>query len=182
MNDTYCLMSNDVHNSVINQCLGYDWKRKAILNTINIPISHHIHSQFFLKIMLIIEIMICIINTQNDINNHTGYTQSNFVSALSSVNARIANILSVGAHTIESHNVRNIQNIINAFAIDKKSISTHVFLFSVLLTLEKNIAKQIRVAVSIQIKWKLKFCGLNIVNQAEPDEGKYVPVSNAKAV
>lgn len=120
------------------------------------------------------------INIQNDINNHTGYTQSNFVNALSSVKARIANILSVGVHIIESHNVMNIQNIIKAFAIDKNKISIHIFLFSVLLMLWKNIAKQIRVAMSIHTKWKLKFCGLNIVNQLDVD-GRYVHVSKANA-
>jgi hypothetical protein len=57
-------------------------------------------------------------------------------------------MFSVGVHMIVSHNVRNIQNIIKAFAIDKNSISTQIFLFSVLLILEKNIAKHIQVEIS----------------------------------
>ena len=115
--------------------------------------------------------MICTSNTQNDINNHTGYTQSNFVKALLSVNARIANILSVGAQIIESHNVRNIQNIIKEFASEKNSMSIQIFLFSVLFILVKNIRRQIHVAISSPTKWKLKFCGLKIVIKVEDDFG-----------
>jgi hypothetical protein len=70
------------------------------------------------------------------------------VNTLLSVNARIANILSVGFHIIESHRVMKIQNTIRAFAMDKKMISAQIFLFSVLFMLEKNIAKDIRVAKS----------------------------------
>jgi hypothetical protein len=54
----------------------------------------------------------------------------------------------VGAHIKLSHKVRNNQKIINAFAMDKKSISTRIFLFSVLFMLEKKIVKHIRVAIS----------------------------------
>ena len=79
-------------------------------------------------------------------NNHTGYTPSNFVNALLSVNERIANMLSVGFHIIESHKVKKIQSMIRALAIDKKIISARIFLFSVLFMLEKNIAKHITVA------------------------------------
>ena len=56
----------------INQYLGYAWNRNVILSTINIQINHHIHSQFFLNIMLKNDTNTCIIRTQNDINNHTG--------------------------------------------------------------------------------------------------------------
>ena len=128
-----------------------------MLNTIKIQIIHHIQNQFFLKMMLNNEIITCIINTQNDINNPTGYTPSNFVRALSSVKERIANILSVGVQITESHNVKNIQSIIKEFANEKNSISAQIFLFSVLLMLLKNIRKHIRVEISSPAKWKLKF-------------------------
>lgn len=95
--------------------------------------------------------------TQNDINSHTGYTQSNLFNALLSVNARMAKILSVGIHITESHKVKKIQNIINALEIDKKIISAQIFLFSLLLMLEKNMHKHIREAISNPTKWKLKF-------------------------
>ena len=65
-----------------------------------------------------------------------------------SVNERIAKMLSVGLHIIVSHKVKKIQNIIRAFEIDKNIISAHIFLFSVLLMLEKNIHKQIHEATS----------------------------------
>lgn len=94
------------------------------------------------------EIMIWTINTQNDINNPIGYTPSNFVKALLSVKARIANILFVGVQIIESHKVKNIQNIIREFAIEKNKMSIQIFLFSVLFMLKKNIRKQIQVAIS----------------------------------
>ena len=48
-NEIYCLTSNDVHKIEITQYLGYDWNKKAILNTINIQINHRIHSQFFFE-------------------------------------------------------------------------------------------------------------------------------------
>ena len=115
-------------------------------------------------------------------NNHTGYTPSNLVRALLSVNERIANMLSVGFHIMESHNVMKIQNIINAFAIDKKIISARIFLFSVLFMLEKNIDKHIRDDNNNPTKWKLKFWGLNIVRNFDNELGKYVQVSNANAV
>lgn len=152
INEMYCFISNDIDHNVISPCLGYDWNRKAILNIIRIHINHRIQNQFFLQIMLNIEIIICTSNTQNDINNPTGYTQSNFVKALLSVRARIANILSVGVPIIESHKVKNIQNIINEFASEKNNISTQIFLFSVLFMLVKNIRRQIRVAISNQTK------------------------------
>lgn len=104
-------------------------------------------------------------------NSHTGYTQSNFVKALLSVNARMANILSVGVQIIESHKVRKIQNIIKEFANAKNNISTRIFLFSVLFMLVKNIRRQIHVAISNPTKWKLKFCGLNNVRNTEDDFG-----------
>ena len=99
------------------------------------------------------------------------------VKALLSLKARIAKLLSVGFHIIESHNVIKIHNTIRAFAIDKNNISARIFLFSVLFILEKNIIEQIHVAIRIHTKWKLKFCGLNIVNKFERDDGIYVPVS-----
>jgi hypothetical protein len=74
------------------------------------------------------------------------------VRALLSVNERIANILSVGFHITESHSVIKIQNMINAFAIDKKIISARIFLFSVLFMLEKNMAKHIHVASNNPMK------------------------------
>jgi hypothetical protein len=148
MSERYCFISNDIHHSVINPCLGYDWNKKAMLNIIKIHINHRIQNQFFLKIIFNIEIMICTSNTQNDINNHTGYTPSNFVKALLSVNARIAKILSVGVPITESHNVKNIQNMIREFANEKNSMSIQIFLFSVLFMLVKNIHKQIRAAMS----------------------------------
>lgn len=122
--------------------------------------------------MFNIEIIMCTKSIPNDTNNHTGYTQSNFVKALLSVNARIANILSVGVQITESHIVKNIQNIINEFANEKNSISIQIFLFSVLFILVKNIHRQIRVAMSNPTKWKLKFCGLNIVRNVEEFLGK----------
>ena len=143
-----------------------------MLNTIKIHINHHIQNQFFLQMMLNIEIIMCTINTQKDMNNHTGYTQSNFVRALLSVNARIANILSVGVPITESHNVKNIQNIINEFANEKNNISIQIFLFSVLFTLVKNIRKHIHVEMSSHTKCKLKFCGLNIVRKLDVVFGK----------
>ncbi len=143
-----------------------------MLNTISIHINHHIHNQFFLRIILNNEIIMWTIKTQKDTNNPIGYTQSNFVRALLSDNARIAKEPSVGAHIKLSHKVRNNQKIINAFAMDKKSISTRIFLFSVLFMLEKKIVKHIRVAISNPTKWKLKFCGLNIDNRAEPEDGR----------
>ena len=99
------------------------------------------------------------------------------VKALLSLKARIAKLLSVGFHIIESHNVIKIHSTIKAFAIDKNNISARIFLFSVLFILEKNIIEQIHVAIRIHTKWKLKFWGLNIVNKFERDVGIYVPVS-----
>ena len=125
------------------------------------------------------EIIIWIISTPNDRNNHTGKTQSNFVNALLSLNARIANILSVGFQMTVSHKVMKIQNIIRAFASDKNIISAQIFLFSVLLMLEKNKEIEIRHAMSSHTKWKLKFCGLSIVKKFENDDGIYVHVSKA---
>ncbi|MBQ5945704.1 hypothetical protein IJL65_05000 [bacterium] len=90
-------------------------------------------------------------------NNPTGYTPSNFVRALLSVSARIANMLFVGVQIIESHRVKNIQNIMREFAIEKNKISIQIFLFSVLFTLEKNIKKQIHAASSSHTKLRLKF-------------------------
>lgn len=181
MNDIYCFTSNDTHDNEINQCFGYDWNRNTMLNTINIHINHRIQNQFFLQIILKADIIICTNNIQNDMNSHTGYTQSNFVNVLLSVNARIANIVFVGVQIIESHKVINIQNIISEFAIEKNNISIHIFLFSVLFTLEKNIQKQIHVAISSHTKWKLKFCGLNIVRRFEDDFGIKFPVSSENA-
>ena len=96
--------------------------------------------------------IICTISTPNDINRPIGYTQSNFVSALLSVSARIANIESVGVQITESHKVKNIQNIIREFANAKNSISIQIFLFSVLFILLKNINKQIHVEISSPTK------------------------------
>ena len=73
------------------------------------------------------ETIIWIISTPNDKNNHTGKTQSNFVNALLSLSARIANILSVGFQMTVSHKVMKIQNIIRAFASDKNIISAQIF-------------------------------------------------------
>lgn len=122
--------------------------------------------------MLNNETITCTASTQKEINNHTGYTPSNLFKLLSSVNARIANTLSVGVHMIVSHKVKKIQNIMRAFEIDKKIISARIFLFSVLFILEKNNHKQIREAINNPTKWKLKFWGLNIANRSEIDEGK----------
>ena len=172
INERYCFTSNDIHDIVINQCLGYAWKRNAILNTIRSHISHRIQNQFFLKIILNNEIIMCIISTQNDINNHTGYTPSNFVKALLSVRERIANMLSVGVQITESHNVKNIQSIIKEFAIEMNNISAQIFLFSVLFILLKNIRRHIHVEMSSHTKCKLKFCGLNIVRKLDVVLGK----------
>ena len=172
INEIYCLISNDIHDNVINQCLGYDWKKKTILNTIRIQINHRIQNQFFLKIILSNDTIMWVINTQNDINNHTGYTPSNFVRALLSVKERIANMLSVGVQITESHSVKNIQKIIKEFAKEKNSISAHIFLFSVLFMLLKNIRKHIHVEISSHTKWKLKFWGLNIVKKLDDVLGK----------
>ena len=123
----------------------------------------------------------CTISTQNDINNPIGYTQSNFVRALLSVSARIANILSVGVQITESHKVKNIQNIIKEFANEKNNMSIQIFLFSVLFMLWKNINKQIHVERSSPTKWKLKFWGLNIVRKVDVDFGKKFHVSKEYA-
>ena len=119
---------------------------------INIPINHHNPNQFFLRIILGVEISIWIISIPNDINNPTGYTQSNLVKALLSVSARIAKILSVGVQITVSQSVKKIHNIIMAFASEKNIISARVFLFSTLLILEKNIHIQIREATKIPTK------------------------------
>ena len=65
-------MSNDVQKIVINPYLGYDWNRKAILKTIRIQINHHIHNQFFFKIIPRIDINTWIISIHNDMKSHTG--------------------------------------------------------------------------------------------------------------
>ena len=147
-----------------------------MLRRIRIPINHRIHNQFFLNKILNNDTNTWITKTPNDINNPTGYTPSNLVNALLSLNARIAKILFVGFHITESHKVIKIQNIIRALANDKKSISAHIFLFSFLLILEKKIHRQIREDISNHTKWKLKFCGLNVANKLAVDDGKYVPV------
>jgi hypothetical protein len=91
-------------------------------------------------------------------------------------------MLSVGVHIIESHRVIKIQNTISALEIERNIISDRIFLFSVLFMLEKNMEIHIRDAISRPIKWKLKFWGLNIVRNFDNELGKYVHVSNAKAV
>ena len=120
-------------------------------------------------------------SVQNDKNSHTGYTPLNLVNALLSVRARIANILSVGVHITLSHNVRNIQNIIKALDIDINRISAQIFLFSVLLMLEKKETKHIQDAINNPTKWKLKFWMLSIVANDENDFGIKFHVSRAKA-
>ena len=130
--------------------------------------------------MLNTETTIWTIRIPKEINNHTGYTPSNLVRLLLSVNARTANILSVGVHITESHNVKNIQKMINAFEMDRNRISAHIFLFSVLFTLEKNIHKHIHEATSNPTKCKLKFWGLSIVKKLETELGMYVQVSREK--
>ncbi len=128
------------------------------------------------------EIIIWTISIPNDKNNHTGKTPSNLVRALLSLSARIANILSVGFHIMESHKVMKIQNIMRAFASDKNMISAQIFLFSVLFILEKNREMDIRHAMSNHTKWKLKFWGLSIVRKLEKEVGIYVQVSNANDI
>jgi hypothetical protein len=123
-----------------------------MFNIISIHIIHRIHNQFFLRIMLSIDIITCKIKTQNDMKSHTGYTQSNFVNSLLSLNAWIANMLSVGIHITESHKVKNIHNIMRALARDVNNISIRTFLFSFLLILEKNITKHSRVDKRIHTK------------------------------
>ena len=51
-------------------------------------------------------------------------------------------------------------------------ISARIFLFSVLFMLEKNREIDIHDAINKPTKWKLKFCGLNIVKKFENDDGK----------
>jgi hypothetical protein len=85
-------------------------------------------------------------------NSHTGKTPSNLVKALLSVSARIAKILSVGFQMTVSHKVMNIQNIMRAFASDMNIISAQIFLFSVLLILEKNKETDIHHAMSSHTK------------------------------
>ena len=97
-----------------------------------------------------------------------------------SLNARIAKILSVGFHITESHNVKKIQNMINALAIDRNNISAQTFLFSDLLILEKNIHKHIHDAINIPTKCKLKFWGLIIVRKLDVEFGNNIQVSSAK--
>ena len=128
------------------------------------------------------EIIIWTISIPNDKNNHTGKTPSNLVRALLSLSARIANILSVGFHIMESHKVMKIQNIMRAFASDKNMISAQIFLFSVLFILEKNREMDIRHAMSNHTKWKLKFWGLSIVRKLEKEVGIYAQVSNANDI
>ena len=115
-------------------------------------------------------------------NSHIGKTPSNLFNVLSLLNARIANMLSVGFQIIVSHKVIKIQNIMRAFARDKNIISARIFLFSVLLILEKNREIDIRHAMSNHTKWKLNFWGLNIVNKLAKDDGKYVQVSRANDI
>jgi len=122
--------------------------------------------------MLNNDIITCTMRTPNDINNHTGYTPSNFVRALLSVKARTANILSVGVQITESPRVKNIPKIMSAFAVDKNKISAQIFLFSVLFILEKNIHKQSQADTNNHTKWKLKFWGLSIVIKLDNDDGK----------
>jgi hypothetical protein len=74
------------------------------------------------------------------------------VNALLSLNARIANILSVGFQMTVSHKVIKIQNIMRALASDRNIISAQIFLFSVLLILEKNKEIEIRHAMSSHMK------------------------------
>ena len=69
-----------------------------------------------------------------------------------SLRARIANIPSVGFQITVSHNVIKIQNIMRALARDKNIIPAQIFLFSVLLMLEKNKATDIRDATSNHTK------------------------------
>ena len=152
MNEVYCLISKDVQKIEINQYLGYAWNKNTIFNTINIQINHRIQRPFFFSIMLKIDINICTMSIQKDINSQIGYTPSNLVNALLSVRARIAKILSVGVHITESHKVRKIQNMISEFASDKNIISDRIFLFSDLFILEKNIDIHIRQAISNQTK------------------------------
>ena len=73
---------------------------------------------------------------------------------------------------IVSHNVIKIQNIMRAFARERNMISARIFLFSVLFMLEKNREIDIRDAINKPTKWKLKFCGLNIVKKFQNDDGK----------
>ena len=54
------------------QCLGYDWNKNIMLNIMSIHISHRIHNQFFLEIILDKEIIIWIARVQKDKNNHIG--------------------------------------------------------------------------------------------------------------
>ena len=61
-------------------------------------------------------------------------------------------MLSVGFQITVSHRVIKIQNIIMAFARDKNIISARIFLFSVLLMLEKNKEIDIRHAMSSHTK------------------------------
>ena len=74
------------------------------------------------------------------------------VNAELSLNARIAKMLSVGFQMTVSHKVMKIQNIISALASDKNIISAQIFLFSVLLMLEKNKEIEIRHAISSHTK------------------------------
>ena len=120
-----------------------------MINTTSIQINHRVHNQFFFNTILKIDIITWTTNTQSDINNQIGYTPSNLVKALLSLNACIAKIPSVGLHITESHNVKKIQNIIKALAIDKNIMSAQIFLFSVLFILEKNIHKHIHEAIKI---------------------------------
>ena len=71
--------------------------------------------------MLKTDTNIWIMRTQNDMNNHTGYTPSNLLRMLLSLNARTAKEESVGIHITVSHSVKNIQNIMRAFVIEKNS-------------------------------------------------------------
>ena len=64
--------------------------------------------------------------------------------------------------------------MIKALAIDRKNISAHIFLFSVLFILEKNIEKHIRDANSSHTKWKSKLWGLNNDKNAENEDGNIV--------
>ena len=147
-----------------------------------IQISHRSHIQFFFKMIPKKETIMCMINIDKEMKSHTGYTPSNLLRMLLSLNARTAKEESVGIHITVSHSVKNIQNIMRAFVIEKNSISARIFLFSVLFMLEKNIHKQIREDISNHIKWKLKFWGLNIVSTLEPDVGKYVQDSKQYAM
>ena len=73
-----------------------------------------------------------------------------------------------------SQKAKNTPNGINDNTIEKNKISAQIFLFSALLTVEKNIIIDIVIPNKIQTKWKWYQYGFNISNRDSRVLGKIV--------